>query len=328
MPKRSAARRAGWVLGLAALAIAPFAAPSLGGQAAPARDASPELGSAAAEFAAPPAASPGRAGAAGPRARDAAGPLVVGHRGASGHAPENTLAAAEAAADLGIAWVETDVQRTADGALILMHDTTLERTTDVEERYPGRAPWNVSDFTAAEIATLDAGSWFGAEFAGERVPTLGDWLAGLRSRGQSLLLELKSPELYPGIEAEVLAELERLGWLGGEPGERLVIQSFDAEAVRTVHALAPGVETGFIGAPDPADVAEYAEFADEINPRYRDLTAAYVAGIQAHTGPQGRPLKVYAWTIDDGPAAVAAAGLGVDGIISDVPDVVRDALAG
>lgn len=87
-------------------------------------------------------------------------PVVFAHRGASAYAPENTLAAVDAADDLGIDWVENDVQRTRDGVLVVMHDTNLKRTTDVEELFPERAPWAVKDFTAAEIARLDAGSWF------------------------------------------------------------------------------------------------------------------------------------------------------------------------
>ncbi|RKN05003.1 glycerophosphodiester phosphodiesterase [Streptomyces radicis] len=257
------------------------------------------------------------------------GPIVVAHRGASGYAPENTLAAVDAAAETDTEWVETDVQRTADGVLVLMHDTTLARTTDVEEVFPERAPWNVGDFTAAEIARLDAGSWLGEEFAGEPVPTLADFADRLETHGQRLLLELKSPELYPGIEADVLAELEPLGWLDERrPGERLVVQSFGAASVRTVHELAPEVKTGFLGTPEVGDIADFAAFSDQINPRYTDLSAAYVAAIQAVEGPRGEPVEVHAWTVNDGPTAVAVAELGVDGIISNYPDVIARALEG
>jgi glycerophosphoryl diester phosphodiesterase len=258
-----------------------------------------------------------------------ADPVIIAHRGASGYAPENTAAAADAAAALGTSWVETDVQRTADGELVLMHDTTLERTTNAEELFPDRAPWNVADFTAEEIAQLDAGSWFGEEFAGEPVPTLADFLRTLEANGQQLLLELKQTELYPGIEEEVLAELEAAGWLKEEfPGERLVIQSFEADAVRAVHELAPTVKTGFLGTPGAAELPEYAEFADQINPTYADLTAEYVAEIQSLTGPHGEPLEVSTWTVDDAGTARLVADLGVDGIITNVPDVVRDAIGG
>ncbi|ONK15157.1 glycerophosphodiester phosphodiesterase family protein [Streptomyces sp. MP131-18] len=306
MPFNASSDWVGWLAGLtlAALGLAPAASAAQDQVAVPAAER--------AEHAAP-----------------ADGPLVVAHRGASGHAPENTLAAADAAAALDTTWVETDVQRTADGELVLVHDTTLARTTDVEEVFPGRAPWNVADFTAAEIARLDAGSWFGEEFAGEPVPTLAQFLDRLTRNDQRLLLEIKAPELYRGIEADILAELEASGWLTPEPpGTRLVIQSFGAESVRTVHELAPGVETGFLGTPEVADLPEYAAYADQINPRYGDLTAAYVAEIQAVEGPHGEPVEVHTWTVNDGTTARAVADLGVDGIITNFPDVVRSALGG
>ncbi|GAA1919050.1 hydrolase [Streptomyces sodiiphilus] len=256
-------------------------------------------------------------------------PQVIAHRGASGHAPENTLAAADAAADLGIEWVEIDVQRTGDGELVVLHDTTLERTTDVEAIFPDRAPWRLTDFTADEIALLDAGSWFGEEYAGEPVPTLGDYLDRLTVNHQKLLLEIKSPELYPGIEADILEELSNEGWLPeAYPGRRLVVQSFSAASVRAVHEQAPEVKTGFIGSPPVAELDGYAQFADQINPRHTGLTADYVDRIQALRGPHGRPVEVMTWTVNDGERAVEVAGMGVDGIISDVPDRVREALGG
>ncbi|WP_049564170.1 glycerophosphodiester phosphodiesterase [Streptomyces sp. SBT349] len=286
------------------------------------------LGVTLATFGLGPATGTASAGVV-PAGGTAEAPVVVAHRGASGYAPENTLAAADAAADVDITWVETDVQRTADGELVLMHDTTLERTTDAEEVFPGRAPWNVGDFSAEEIARLDAGSWFGDAFAGEPVPTLADFVERMETHDQRLLLEIKAPELYPGIEGEILAELGTLGWLDERlPGERVVVQSFGAESVRTVHELAPRVKTGFLGTPAVADIPEYAAFADQINPRYGDLTADYVAALQAVDGPKGEPVEVHTWTVNDGPTAVRVAGLGVDGVISNYPDVVRDALAG
>ncbi len=109
---------------------------------------------------------------------------VVAHRGSSGAAPENTLAAVRLALRQKSDVMENDIQRTADGELVIMHDTTLARTTDVEQVFPARAPWNVGDFTLAEIKQLDAGSWFATEFAGERVPTLARVGRGRRRRGR------------------------------------------------------------------------------------------------------------------------------------------------
>lgn len=256
-------------------------------------------------------------------------PVVVAHRGASAYAPENTLAAVDKADELGITWVENDVQRTGDGELVVMHDTTLERTTNVEELFPDRAPWRVSDFTAEEISRLDAGSWFGAEYAGEPVPTLTDYLRRVEANGQNLLLELKAPALYPGIESQTLEELAGQGWLDrNHVRHRLALQSFDSASVRTVHRLAPAVTTGFLGTPPVPDLPQYAEFADQINPRWSSVDADYVKAVHAVNGAHGRPLQVLTWTVDDPVAARQLADADVDGIISNAPDVVRDAVGG
>ncbi|MFE5398994.1 glycerophosphodiester phosphodiesterase family protein [Streptomyces sp. NPDC056568] len=260
---------------------------------------------------------------------DADGPSVIAHRGASGYAPENTLAAVDKAAELGIRWVENDVQRTKDGRLVVLHDNSLRRTTDVEEVFPDRAPWNVRDFTSAEIARLDAGSWFGPEYAGARVPTLEQFVDRLEHHHQKLLLELKSPELYPGIEQQTLKVLANEGWLDRHHvAGRLVVQSFDADSIRTVHDLKPTVKTGFLGTPPVSDLPEYAEFTDQINPSYGSLSMSYVSSVHAFTGPHGRPMEVHTWTVDAADTARLVAGYGVDGIITNRPDVVREAVGG
>ncbi|MFI8188077.1 glycerophosphodiester phosphodiesterase [Streptomyces sp. NPDC085946] len=267
--------------------------------------------------------SPARAGDHG------ASPLVIAHRGASAYAPENTLAAVDKAAELGIAWVENDVQRTRDGELVVVHDDSLRRTTDAEEVFPDRAPWKVKDFTAAEIARLDAGSWFGPAYAGARVPTLRQFVDRVEHHHQKLLLEIKNPQLYPGIERQTLKLLSNEGWLDAPHlADRLVVQSFSPDSVRTVHELRPGVKTGFLGTPGVADLAAYAAFADQINPSHGSLSLGYVSAVHAFRGPHGRPLEVCTWTVDDAATAQRVAGYGVDGIITNKPDVVRDAVGG
>ncbi|MER7778148.1 glycerophosphodiester phosphodiesterase family protein [Streptomyces sp. NPDC096191] len=255
------------------------------------------------------------------------GPTVVAHRGASAYAPENTLAAVDKAAELGIRWVENDVQRTKDGELVVMHDDDLRRTTDVEEVFPGRSPWKVKDFTAAEIARLDAGSWFGSRYAGARVPTLKQYVNRVEHNHQKLLLELKSPGLYPGIEQQTLKVLANEGWLDRRHVTgRLVVQSFSADSIRTVHELKPAVKTGFLGTPLVSDLPGYAEFVDQINPSHGSLSMAYVASVHAFEGPHGKRMEVLTWTVDTAAAARRVTGYGVDGIITNKPDVVRDAV--
>ncbi len=266
-------------------------------------------------------ASPVRAAGAPQR------PVLVAHRGACAHAPENTLPAVDRAAALGIGWVENDVQRTKDGELVVVHDDSLSRTTNAEQVFPHRAPWKVKDFTAAEIARLDAGSWFSPAYAGTRVPTLRQYLRRAERVHERLLLEVKNPELYPGIERQIVKALGDEGWLDRRHlAGRLIVQSFSADSVRTVHALEPAVETALLGRPATAQLPRYAGFADLINPSYTALSTAYVSAVHALTGPHGKPMKVFAWTIDDAARARTAAGYGVDGIISDAPDTVGTAL--
>ncbi|WP_431998300.1 glycerophosphodiester phosphodiesterase [Streptomyces fungicidicus] len=262
-------------------------------------------------------------------AESSAPPLVIAHRGASAYAPENTLAAVDRAAELGADWVENDVQRTRDGELVVLHDDSLQRTTDAEQVFPDRAPWKVKDFTAAEIARLDAGSWFDPAYAGARVPTLEQYVRRVELHGQKLLLEIKNPQLYPGIEGEIIKVLGNEGWLDrGHVRQRLVVQSFSADSVRTVHDLRPAVKTGFLGTPPVSDLPAYAAFTDQINPSYGSLSSGYVAAVHAFKGPHGKPLEVCTWTVNDAAAARRVAGYGVDGIITNTPDVVRDAVGG
>jgi len=260
------------------------------------------------------------------RAVDGTPPTVIAHRGGSAYAPENTLAAVDKAARLGAVWVENDVQRTRDGELVVLHDDSLRRTTDVERVFPGRAPWKVKDFTAAEIARLDAGSWFGAAYAGARVPTLKQYVRRVDLHRQKLLLELKNPELYPGIEREALKLLGNERWLDARHRSRLIVQSFSAASLRIVHDLKPAVTTGFLGTPAIPDLPEYASFTDGINPSHGAASTRYAAAVHSWTGPHGRRLTIFTWTVDDADTARQAARHDVDGIITDKPDVVRAAL--
>jgi glycerophosphoryl diester phosphodiesterase len=146
---------------------------------------------------------------------------------------------------------------------------------------------------------------------------------------QSLLLEIKNPELYPGIEQQTLKLLGNEGWL--DPGHldgRLIVQSFSAESIRIVHDLKPAIRTAFLGTPPVSALQEYAAYTDLINPSYGSISLGYVSTVHGHTGPHGRPMEVYAWTVDDAPTAWKVAGYGVDGLITNKPDVVRSALNG
>ncbi|RKT04090.1 glycerophosphoryl diester phosphodiesterase [Streptomyces sp. 3211.6] len=275
--------------------------------------------------ASPAATGPGSA----PGSTGLLGPTVYAHRGASAYAPENTLAAIDLAMRLGFDWVENDVQRTRDGELVVIHDDTLARTTDVEQVFPDRKPWRVKDFTAAEIARLDAGSWFSPRFAGARVPTLREYMERVQDNRQRLLLEIKKPELYPGIEEQTLKVLEETGWLDAQHvARRLVVQSFSADSVRVVHRLRPDLVTAFLGTPTVAGLPEYAEFTDRINPWHTTISADWVAAVHRLRGAHGKTMEVDTWIVDDAATARKVREMGVDGIITNAPDVVRGAVGG
>ncbi len=248
---------------------------------------------------------------------------VIAHRGSSGVAPENTLAAVRLAVAQKADSIENDVQRTQDGELVIMHDVSLVRTTDVEQRFPDRTSWNVADFTLAEIKTLDAGSWFAPEFSGERVPTLAEWVNAIGSKS-GMLIEVKSPELYPGIEQDLDTELRALApFRAALKADRVVVQSFNHTWLRAYKTLAPDVPVGLLfagGPPTEAQLADAATWADQANPALGDVTPATVDLIHSHG------LETHVWTVNDGMGMRRAISWGVDGVITNYPQVLRDIL--
>lgn len=246
---------------------------------------------------------------------------TVAHRGASALAPENTLPAVDVGADVKADFVEIDVQLTRDGELVVIHDTTLSRTTDVEAKFPERAPWSVGDFTLAEIRTLDAGSWFGTEFTGTQVPTLQEVLDTLHGRA-GLLLEVKSPSLYPGIAEEIAAELDGEGWLNADARSgRLIVQSFDWEFMAAFNQLAPDVPAGLLGGPPSEQrIAELSTWADQINPNHNRVTESFVETVHNYG------METWPYTIDDPDRMRQLAELDVDGIITNRPAVLIEVL--
>lgn len=249
---------------------------------------------------------------------------VIAHRGSSGMAPENTLAAVELAIDQDANWFEIDVQRTKDGQLILFHDRTLERTTDVEEVYPERAPWVVGDFTLDELRRLDAGSWFARDFAGEGIPTLDELLDLIRNRRIGFLLEVKDPVLYPGIEQEIADTLAaRRGYLRRAlRHDELVVQSFDHASMRRYAEIAPDTPVGLLYGtrPTEAELIAASTYAAEINTSFRVTDEALIDRIHE----LGMRTSVY--TVNTGRDMYRMLDLGVDGIITDYPIVLLDLL--
>lgn len=242
----------------------------------------------------------------------------VAHRGASHRSPENTMAAVERALRVGADAVEVDVRRTRDGALVLMHDTTLTRTTNVRRVYPDRAPWRVHDFTLAELQRLDAGSWKSRRHAGEPIPSLESAVEAVRRAGAGLLVEVKTPQLYPGIVQDLLATLRpAAGSIENTlPPDRLVVQSFDFAAMKELKSTAPQLTVGLLGAPPIAHLPVLASWADQINPHHGRIDRLYLARLR------DLGLRCHVWTPDRSIDIRRALQLGVDGVITNRPEKV------
>ena len=171
---------------------------------------------------------------------------IFAHRGASGTRPENTMPAFRKAAELPIAGIEFDIHLTADGEPVVIHDETVDRTTD-------GTGW-VKDMTFAEIRKLDAGSWFSAEFEGERIPSLREVLEQFHGTAHRLNIELKSDVLpYPGMREKVIRLVREFGL-----EERVILSSFDHVTIREVKREAPEIETGVLFMEILADAPGYA----------------------------------------------------------------------
>ena len=240
---------------------------------------------------------------------------VVAHRGASGIAPENTLAALAAAVLDGADLVEVDVQSTADGTLVLMHDTHLDRTTDASVRL-GRRGLALGDTLYDDVARLDAGSWFSPAFAGERVPRLIDALHLLAAGGVGLQLELKRPELYPGIVERLLVQLAPVR--GRIP---LLVQSFHEPSLVALREAAPWLALGLLGRPQTRRLPELGTWLQQVNPHHRRLDRRYVEAVHA-AGMRCTP-----WTVDSRSSMRRVLDLDVDGVITDHPRRLREQVA-
>jgi glycerophosphoryl diester phosphodiesterase len=273
---------------------------------------------------------------------------VIAHRGASAYAPENTMPSFELAVRQDAGCVEHDLHVTQDGVLVCVHDRSLERTTNVRDVFPrhGRdvregsdtvRRWFVHDLTLAEIRQLDAGSWFGPEFAGARVPTFDDLLDWATNR-VAVLTELKDPEVYQTLGVDLLALCEaairRRGLVTRPTDAAVTVQSFHEPTVRRAgERLRPHVPVVLLVEPSDAarlhdreQVIAIARFASGIGPGKSIVgQRPEVVGWAHEAG-----LRVTPWTFrtatigrfDSVGAEIAhyIVDLGVDAVITDHPD--------
>ena len=241
---------------------------------------------------------------------------IIAHRGASGHAPEHTFAAYDRAVAMGADYLEQDLQQTADGELVVLHDDTLDRTTDGTGRVDAR--------TLAEVRELDAGSWFAPEFAAERVPTLDEVLTRY-GHEQRYYIETKAPETADAMEERLLELLRRHGLI--EPAARawqVLIQSFSEESLRLVHSLEPRLPLiQLVGRrnPDVLDrLDEVASYAAGIGPARNLVDRGVIEAAHANG------LVVHPFTLNTREEHQECIALGADGAFSNFPDRFAAAL--
>jgi glycerophosphoryl diester phosphodiesterase len=232
-------------------------------------------------------------------------PWVIAHRGASGHAPENTLAAFQRAVELGATFIETDLQVTRDGCFVAMHDDTVDRTTN--------GSGEVAEFTLDELRQVDAGLWFDREFMGQRIPTLAEILQFSSKNDVVFYLELKYPALT-GMDHSLVAALHK-----EQSSARTIVISFDPATLVPLRRIDRSVMVGLLVEHRCEDCIQAAldVGARQLCPKFSCVTPALVE--QAHRAD----LQVVTWTVNSAETMRSMISAGVDGIMTDFPDRLR-----
>jgi len=232
-------------------------------------------------------------------------PWIIAHRGASGHAPENTMAAFQRAIELGAGFIETDLRLTRDARFVAFHDPNLERTTN--------GSGAVKDFSLAELRKLDAGMWFDRQFMDQRIPTLDEVLAFACKHDVVFYLEIKYDSAM-GMHHALVAALESV-----EIASRTVVISFDPSTLASLRRLTAALMLGLLVESDTGDSVKTAVSvgARQLCPRADLVTRELVD--RAHAAD----LHVVTWTVNDADKMRAAIEAGVDGIMTDLPDRLR-----
>lgn len=228
------------------------------------------------------------------------------HRGSSAICPENTMAAFAKGLEQGATGIETDVQMTKDGRLVLIHDESVARTTGAEGL--------VKDYTYDELAKLDAGSWFGADFRGERIPLLEELLELTKNRGTIVNIELKNGSIqYPELEKRVIETVRHYNM-----SEQIVISSFNHYSLVECKHIDPDIRTGLLygeGLYKPWEYAKLAK-ADALHAYHRAVLPEWVEEAKQHG------VVYHPWTVNDKEQMKSLIDAGVAGIITDYPDVL------
>ena len=241
------------------------------------------------------------------------GPLVIAHRGASSLAPENTMAAVYAALDLGVEMVEVDVHSTLDGELVVIHDSTLDRTTNGNGYVRRR--------TLEEIKELDAGSWFKKRFSQERVPMLREVIVAVKDKS-TLLIELKAPDLELST-IELIRELDA--------SHQVMLQSFDYAQIQKAKELAPEIETIFLVSrpnygSEPIRAAQWMlDIVNEVGASGVSVQYNWCTSELIELATE-QNVDVYVWTVNRKSKLVKSITYGVKGIVTNKPQTLLSIL--
>ena len=234
--------------------------------------------------------------------------LVIAHRGASGYAPENTLAAFKRAIALGATFIETDLQLCRDSRFVAIHDDTVNRTTS--------GAGKVHDLSLADLKRLDAGAWFGSEFAGERIPTLDEILEFSKKHDVVFYLELKPGGSWGGEHALIGALRE------SQEVARTVVISFDAGVLEGLRKIEPTLMTGLLF---DGQIARPLDKAVEVGARQLAVRGDLVTPALLAEARK-KDLQVVCWTVNQPAHMRLLIDAGVDGIMSDYPDRIVAAI--
>jgi glycerophosphoryl diester phosphodiesterase len=239
-------------------------------------------------------------------------PAIIGHRGACAAAPENTLAAFNLAASLGADAVELDAKLSKDGIPIVMHDPTVDRTTDGHGR--------VCDLTLADLKSLDAGSWKDSVFSGERVPTLAEVFEAVAGRLWINVELTNYTTRGDGLEAAVVRLIQKMGLQ-----RRVLLSSFNPFAIRNAKRIDPSLPVGQLTAHDMPRYLRDAWLAPFVphEARHPDVVQLKQKGVDHY---RRRGHRVNVWTVNNPDDMRAFARQGVDGLITDSPDAARGIL--
>lgn len=242
---------------------------------------------------------------------DPRAPIVIAHRGASAYAPENTIAAFKKAVEMGFDLIENDVRRTKDGVIVVSHDGSLDRCTD--------GTGQIADLTLDEVKAVSAGLKFGPEYKDERIPTLEEALNAVPAH-VGYCIELK----VPGLAEDVVRLVERMDRV-----DRTVIFAFDGSngpIVKAADRLIPFLH--LVGGPAEEKIARVPKIVDDALIYRADMigVAEDILTPELVTAARRKGLSVWVWTVDDFERARECVLTGVDGIISNKPDIARQAV--